>query len=554
MSWLWNSCVAIVLGATTLEAQQPGSFSETVRILLAGADNGSVRSVEREAVRRLYPPASIRPIWSGGGGGPTRQAVAALDLLANSEQRGLPSASENVRRLRAMADLVGRSEADAARFDVALSTSVVRLLADLHLGRVDPATAGADLPDAHDELDLASFAMAVAQATDVSAAVERAEPSYAGYRALIRALLQYRALATDTSLRPPARVTRSVRPGDAYSEALLLARYLVALGDADSTAARGVIASVDTTIRYEGPLVAAVVRFQRRHGLEPDSIIGPATMAELRVPLARRVRQIELALERWRWLPDEPPERYLVVNVPAFRLYVFEHDSTAAAAALSMNVIVGQAEGRHDTPVFAATMREVVFRPYWDVPPRIARTELIPIFRRRPAYFDHEGFEIVRPGAGDVPTTTFAPTSENLSRVANGTLRLRQRPGPANALGAVKFVFPNRYNVYLHGTPAQELFAQTRRDFSHGCIRIERPADLAVLVLRDQPPWTEAAIDSAMTGDRTVHVPIARPLSVFVLYTTVAVDDTGQVHFYPDIYRRDSALERALGLTPIAGR
>ena len=154
--------------------------------------------------------------------------------------------------------------------------------------------------------------------------------------------------------------------------------------------------------------------------------------------------------------------------------------------------------------------------------------------------------------AGDVPTTAFAPTSENLTRVANGTLRLRQRPGPANALGAVKFVFPNRYNVFLHGTPAQELFAQTRRDFSHGCIRIEQPADLAALVLRDQAPWTEAAIDSAMAGDRTVHVPIAHPLSVFVLYTTVAVDDAGQVHFYPDIYRRDRALERALGLTPIA--
>ena len=224
----------------------------------------------------------------------------------------------------------------------------------------------------------------------------RAEPSYAGYRALIRALLRYRALATDTSLRPPARVARSVRPGNAYSEALLLAQYLVALGDADSAAARGVIANGDTTAGYEGALVNAIVRFQRRHGLEPDSIIGPATMAELRVPLGRRVRQIDLALERWRWLPDEPPERYVVVNVPAFRLYVFEHDSAAAAAALSMNVIVGQAEGRHDTPVFAATIREVVFRPYWDVPPRIARTELIPIFRRRPAYFDHEGFEIVR--------------------------------------------------------------------------------------------------------------------------------------------------------------
>ena len=302
---------------------------------------------------------------------------------------------------------------------------------------------------------------------------------------------------------------------------------------------------------YTGALVRAVRSFQRRHGLDPDGAIGPATMTALRVPLAQRVRQIELTLERWRWLPDRAPSRYVVVNIPGFRLYTFEDDSTARHPVLAMNVIVGQAEGRHDTPVFTATMREVVFRPYWDVPPRIARTELVPLFRRRPEYFVNEGFEIVQPGASEAEAPTFAPSSRNLTRDAAGELRVRQRPGSTNALGFVKFVFPNRYQVYLHGTPAQSLFAHTRRDYSHGCIRVEQPNDLTEFVLRGQDPWDRAAIDSAMHGSRTLHVPIARPLPVFVLYATAVADGDGTVSFYPDLYRHDARLERALGLQAI---
>ena len=294
------------------------------------------------------------------------------------------------------------------------------------------------------------------------------------------------------------------------------------------------------------------MRFQRRHGLDADGVIGQATMTQLRVPLARRVRQIELTLERWRWLPGRPASRYIVVNIPSFRLYAFENDSAAERPVLAMNVIVGKANGRHNTPVFSATMREVVFHPYWDVPPRIARTELVPSFRRTPATFEREGFEIVRLGAGEVNAPTFPPTAQNLARVAAGELRVRQRPGPANALGVVKFVFPNRYNVFLHDTPTRGLFASTRRDFSHGCIRVAQPNDLAEFVLRGQEPWDRVAIDSITTGDGTVHVPVVRPIQVVVLYATAAVAEDGTVRFYPDLYRHDAALERALGIAPVS--
>jgi murein L,D-transpeptidase YcbB/YkuD len=190
--------------------------------------------------------------------------------------------------------------------------------------------------------------------------------------------------------------------------------------------------------------------------------------------------------------------------------------------------------------------RQVVFRPYWDVPPSIARNELIPLIKRNPSYPEHEGLEIVR--GGDTDAVVYPFTATNLSRVASGALRLRQRPGTNNALGLVKFVFPNAYNVYLHGTPAQELFARTRRDFSHGCIRVEDPTTLAELVLREQDGWDWSSIDSAMSGTRTRRVNIDRPVEVLIFYATAVVNEAGVPLFYPDLYGHDAALEKALRL------
>jgi murein L,D-transpeptidase YcbB/YkuD len=196
----------------------------------------------------------------------------------------------------------------------------------------------------------------------------------------------------------------------------------------------------------------------------------------------------------------------------------------------------------------------VVFRPYWDVPTSIARGEVLPMVRRHPESFAEDGFEIVQRGAPDAETATFAPTARNLARVLAGELRVRQRPGPANALGFIKFVFPNRYNVFLHDTPLRSLFANSRRDYSHGCVRVERPKALAELVLRGQPLSDPAAIDSVIHGSRTVHVSIDEPLTVLVWYATAVADTDGSVSFYPDIYGRDGVLERALGLLAIPGQ
>lgn len=501
------------------------------------------RDVEQRALGRLYPRDDARPLWIGATG-PTAQAMQVIDALTSAPARGLRAPDYDGDGLRATATmLLGLSSTDAVgatRFDVALSEAAVRFVADLHLGRVEPNAMRFDLPDSHEDLDLAAMVLAVSHASDVAAAIGAAEPPFAGYVALRRALAGYRALAADSTLRPPAAAPGSVHPGDRYADLPMLRRLLVALGDLAATESTVVDTAEHT---YAGAIVAALAAFQERHGLEPDSIIGPATLAQLRVPLSRRVEQIELTLERWRWLPDRPPARYAVVNVPAFRLSVFEDDSIAQAPALSMKVIVGEAEGRHDTPVFSGTMREIVLNPYWDVPLRIAQRELVPLFRRSLSVFVRDSFEIVR--GSDDDAVVYPPTAANLARVAAGTLLLRQRPGPANALGAVKFVFPNRYNVYLHGTSAPELFAASKRDFSHGCIRVEKPVALAELVLRRQAPWNRAAIDSAIDAKRTRRIRLEQPVEVFVLYGTVAVRG-GVVHFYRDLYGHDRALARAL--------
>jgi murein L,D-transpeptidase YcbB/YkuD len=232
-----------------------------------------------------------------------------------------------------------------------------------------------------------------------------------------------------------------------------------------------------------------------------------------------------------------------VVNLPEFRLSAFDRQIDAQSPGLTLNVIVGRSRG-HRTPIFTATMREVVFHPYWDVPLTIARNELVPIIRRTPRYFANGHFEIVQ-GPGE-NARVHALTVENLARVAAGTLRLRQRPGPGNALGGVKLVFPNRHNVFLHDTPGRELFTRVRRDFSHGCIRVERPAVLTEFVLSREPGWDTAAIQSALGGVRTRSVNLTQPVTVFVQYFTASVDEAGTVRFLRDLYGRDSALATAL--------
>ena len=309
----------------------------------------------------------------------------------------------------------------------------------------------------------------------------------------------------------------------------------------DLEAGSPITTAPDGTPLYEGALVDAVKRFQRRHILDADGVVGAATIAALNVPVAARVRQLEMAMERGRWLPrlDDAPS--IFVNVPLFRLWA--SDPLHGEEPVRMKVVVGKSL-RHHTPMFIENMQYVIFRPYWNPPPSIVKNEILPSIRRDPAYFEKEDLEIV--ASGETDAEAFPPTPENLEAVASGRLFIRQKPGPANSLGLAKFIFPNRANVYMHGTPAGHLFARTRRDFSHGCIRVEDPTTLAEWVLHEVPGWTRERIEGAMQGDGPTQVNLPEPLRVVIFYDTVHVNSENVVHFVSDIYGHDRVLDEVL--------
>jgi murein L,D-transpeptidase YcbB/YkuD len=288
----------------------------------------------------------------------------------------------------------------------------------------------------------------------------------------------------------------------------------------------------------------ALRSFQERHGLLADGALGAGTYAALTTPLGVRVRQIELSLERSRWLPPQLNSPPILVNIPQFRLFAFYTTVDSENLLLQMNVIVGKTFPRNHTPVFAADMRFVVVRPYWDVPSSIVRDEFLPKIRAHPGWLASNRFELVR-GEGD-DGAVLPATSENIAALAAGALRMRQLPGDNNSLGVAKLLFPNKYNVYLHGTPAQALFAANRRAFSHGCVRVEDPLALAAFVLRDQPQWTRDKLEEAAKLDRPTRIALTRPLRVFILYATAIATESGRVLFFEDIYGHDRKLNAQL--------
>jgi murein L,D-transpeptidase YcbB/YkuD len=282
-----------------------------------------------------------------------------------------------------------------------------------------------------------------------------------------------------------------------------------------------------------------------RVGIDADGVLGNRTYRALTVSPARRVEQIELTMERIRWLPRELAVPPIIVNIPQFRLFAFRTSNDFAQDILQMNVIVGATFDGRETPVFSAQMRYVVLNPYWDVPYAIMKREQLPEIEADAAWVARNHFQIVD-GQGD-DARVVPVTAENVRRLASGTLRLRQEPGPGNALGRVKFMFPNRHNVYLHDTPARTLFAATRRAFSHGCIRVADPMALLAHVLRDDPQWNAADIAQALERPAATRIALLHPIPVFILYGTALATEAGDVLFFEDIYAQDAKLARLLG-------
>jgi L,D-transpeptidase YcbB len=489
--------------------------------------------------RSLYRQSPRQFLWISHGL-PTAAARQVVANLADADADGLRPedyrAAELADALGSTRDVAGRNVAMLARLDVDLTLALLRYVHDLHFGRINPNLVGFDLDVPRGPFDAPSLIMSIARGGDVSQALAAAAPKFYHYALLKAALAHYRRMARegDVALAP---LKRPIGKGDSYVDMPSLRNLLHRLGDLDD-------ADIGGGNDLDEKALAALARFQSRHGLRSNGLLDSATFKALTTPLSARIQQIELTLERWRWIPEfsRPP---IIVNIPQFRLFAFDSLEDRKADILQMDVIVGRTFPSAHTPVFMANMTSVIFRPYWQVPFGIVSKEIIPHAHRDPHYLASEQLEIVP--ANDEGSQALPVNSETLALLASGKLKLRQRPGPENALGLVKFSLPNPHDVYLHSTPTPALFQRPMRAFSHGCIRVSDPIALAVHVLRDtSTEWTAAAVSTAMRGDQTRHVNLTQPVPVLILYGTALATEDGEILFFNDLYGHDARLTSAL--------
>jgi len=487
--------------------------------------------------------AADEPLWFDGER-PNKEAWQAIAILADAATEGLEAKNYNVESLRQAFAAAENGPALSAEVIALLNNNLTsamhRFLSDLHFGQIDPRLIrenfSAPFPNGFDP---ASLLETLVRQQRLSEAVTSAAPTLPLYSNLRLALAHYRKLASDPVFSPlwqvqlPPVPNRKLELGQPYAGLPLLTQRLIALGDLPC----------DTPIPevYSSGVVEGVMTFQIRHGLAPDGVIGRQTFEQLNVSPADRVRQIELAMERLRWTPLLHASRMIVVNVPEHTLEAYEVRDGRIEVKTRMRVIIGKALDMR-TPIFDEEMRFIEFSPYWNVPLSIARSEIIPNVLRDPTYFERQGFEFVA-GDGRVITTL---SHESLEAARSGQMRIRQRPGPKNALGDIKFIFPNKDNIYLHHTPAPSLFQKDRRDLSHGCIRVEEPVVLAQFVLQNDPAWGEERIEQAMRSGISTTLRLREPVRVVIAYNTVVVKNDGLVYFFSDIYGQDKRLEKVL--------
>jgi murein L,D-transpeptidase YcbB/YkuD len=489
-------------------------------------------------VAKLYDSNGYSLLWVRNGQ-VRPQGLAVIALLQNADAKGLdPEDYDGSRWQGRLLKLDQKpSEQDLASFDTALTVSAMRYIRAVYCGRVNPKEFKFQLDMGWVQLSLAEFIQTqVLNEGDPATKIQKLEPPFLGYRKLLALLPLYEGYANQVEGEKLPTVTKTVRPGQTYAGVVRLGRFLQIIGDIPA----GAQLNPNATI-YDGALVEGVKHYQDRHGEAPTGNLDARTINELNTPPAVRIRQIKLTLERWRWLPHSFPQPPVVVNLPEYRVRAMNPDGTVA---FYKNVIIGKAYG-HKSPIFEKEIQYVVFRPYWDVTPSIQRNEIVPHIQKDPNYIGKNHFEVVTPQGEVVTDNQVSP--EVLEGIKSLHLMVRQKPGDTNSLGLVKIIFPNPDNVYLHGTDAPGLFSADVRDFSHGCIRVEKPEDLVAWVLRNNPGWDLERVKATMNGEKNnLQVNLVTRIPVVIVYGTATVNEENQIRFFDDIYGYDAELDKAL--------
>jgi murein L,D-transpeptidase YcbB/YkuD len=523
--------VAICCGLATPAGAQVASAEELLRRhveLLREAGGLTIAGtavVAATPVASFYEQRRFAPAWDDAAGRTVllrAVGAAAFDGLRPEDFHATALADLGARVVAG-----GASTADRVAYDLLLTDALFTLIGQLSQGKVDPEALDAEWHlgrpiRGQDPVILAEEAL---REDEVAALIDRAGPHHPYYRTLKAALRHHWEIASGGGWQAvPEGPT--LKPGTTDPRVVALRRRLARGGDYDGTS------EVDPALFDDG-LATAVRRFQTRHGLEPDGAVGKATLAALNVTVQERIAQIRVNLERARWVLPMFSGDFVLVNIAGFYVNVVRGNRLVWES----RVIVGQPF--HRTPVFRADMKYIVFHPTWNVTPSIARNELFPKLRKDPSYLAKANFDLVD-GSGRRVDPATVDWSGRLP------YRLVQRAGDDNALGEIKFMFPNRYHVYLHDTPRRDLFEKTSRTFSHGCVRVQNPFGLAEQILAAEPGWDAARIQQVRDSGRTRTVHLAQTLPVLILYWTVDPHLDGDIQFYPDVYQRDAPILAAL--------
>lgn len=479
----------------------------------------------RAAIAAFYAQRAFVPAWSKNGTA-NRQALEVVERLAAADADGL-----DPRRYALPADIIQyTADKDArrtAQFEILMSGAVLAYAEDAQAGRIEPATLSRLITAQPERPDPIEALTRVAAAKDPAAELDAFNPPHEGFRRLRSALAELRAASRESADAVLVPEGKALREGMRDQRVTLLRQRL----DVPATEA-------ETDDLFDPGLTAAVRAFQERNGLHSDGVVGPRTLLALNAPNSADSENIIIAnMERWRWLPRDMGTFHIMVNVPEFMARVVADGETSHET----RVVVGKRENQ--TPIFSDLMDHIVVNPYWNVPYSIATKEMLPSIRANPAsYFSRRGYEVVARGRVVDPRTI------DWSGVNMRSLRIRQRPGAANALGRIKFMFPNEHSVYLHDTPSKALFSRSDRAFSHGCVRVENPFAFADAVLQQEDGWNAKRLE-ALVGGRERRVNLTKPIPIHITYFTAFVDDRGQLQRRPDLYGHDRRLMSSLGLS-----
>lgn len=510
------------------------------RLLAEAQGNDPLRATREgrrtwKAMRAFYETRRYEPAWSDGRGG-FPYAPALFQELREAEAHGLDSRQYPVDEVEAAVGLGEVHPQDRASLDLRLSHLFFIYAGHLALGRVHPADLELNWHLPPRDVDLAVALARGLNTGRVREILMTLEPAHGNYRALRRMLERHREIAERGGWPDLGGIPPKFRAelGDSLSELQQIREYLRATGELPI----GPLGPDPDVL--DPQLEAGIARFQERHACGVDGIIGPLTLAHMKVPVEERIRMIELAMERWRWFPDLLPDHHIMVNIPQYELSVME----GADEALRMRVIIGTSED--ETPAFTDEMIYFEINPRWNVPESIATEEILPKLLEDPDYLKSKNFKVIDRSTGD----EVDPDSTYWSSVNPDSMRVRfrQDSGPTNSLGTLKFIFPNPHAVYLHGTPQRELFRRYRRAFSHGCVRVERPVDLAVYLLNGREGWSAEVIEEKITEGERERVNLDTPLPVFLVYWTAFPRKDGSTGFCTDVYGHDATLDEALSL------